>query len=313
MKKEVILTIKEDISICENYPCANGSYQLLNQLLAKYSVLYKDFNKTINISYKSVPIHGEPDYRPELKLVAEKLKMMLKLDNINELSPTCPAKAKTLFISHRNCDKQFADILADFCALIGIPSNEIFCSSLPGNDVQHKIDDEIKINLQNSKINIILLSKDYFDSVYCLNEEGIIWYLDSQSIPFLLFALPEITEKELKGFIDKNYKIQRIDNESDLMMTFDILKNYYNLTLPIAKINEVVKKTIKQSQSLLAERTISTQEKIKLDKIDFNNLTDDELIVLFYVIENRKIQINLDKINNWMLTSEIYGIDIENA
>ncbi len=223
-------------------------------------------------------------------------------------------QSNMIFISHRNTDRKFADLLADFCVHIGISPTNIFCSSLPGNDVQRKIDVEVKTNLQNSCVNIILLSKDYYESTYCLNEEGIIWYLDvCASKPFLLFALPEINENNLMGFVDKNNIIRRLDGESDWMHAYDFLKKYYSLNLPSAKLNDVVKKTIKMSKELFDARVIP-QEEIKLPcQLDFNNLTDDELIVLFYVLKKKKIQVSYDELNYWLLTSEIYEIDAMNA
>lgn len=51
---------------------------------------------------------------------------------------------KEIFISHRSCDKSFADLLETFLTTCGIPSEKIFCSSLPGNDILCEISNEIK-------------------------------------------------------------------------------------------------------------------------------------------------------------------------
>ena len=40
-----------------------------------------------------------------------------------------------IFISHSSKNAEIADILRDFLVGAGIPNNYIFCSSLPGNDV----------------------------------------------------------------------------------------------------------------------------------------------------------------------------------
>lgn len=49
-----------------------------------------------------------------------------------------------IFISHRSTDKGVADILVDFFVSTGISKNKIFCSSLPGNDINEKISEEVK-------------------------------------------------------------------------------------------------------------------------------------------------------------------------
>lgn len=43
-----------------------------------------------------------------------------------------------IFISHRTTDKEVADMLLDFLSGTGIPRENIFCSSLPGNDINPK-------------------------------------------------------------------------------------------------------------------------------------------------------------------------------
>ena len=75
-----------------------------------------------------------------------------------------------IFISHRTTDKAVADMLVDFFSGTGIRKSVVFCSSLPGNDVDEKISGEVKRALKNSVINIAILSRDYYQSAYCLKD-----------------------------------------------------------------------------------------------------------------------------------------------
>ena len=84
-----------------------------------------------------------------------------------------------IFISHRTTEKAVADMLLYFLTTTGIPRNLIQCSSLPGNDVKEKISPEVRMWIRRSAVNIAILSSDYYNSAYCLNEAGILWYLDS--------------------------------------------------------------------------------------------------------------------------------------
>ncbi len=59
-------------------------------------------------------------------------------------------------------------MLVDFFCGTGISRDAIFCSSLPGNDVNEKISDEVKKALKESAVNIAILSHDYYQSAYCL-------------------------------------------------------------------------------------------------------------------------------------------------
>ena len=45
---------------------------------------------------------------------------------------------ETIFISHRRSDEQVAEMIKDFLVATGIPNSYVFCSSLPGNDVNEK-------------------------------------------------------------------------------------------------------------------------------------------------------------------------------
>ena len=109
-----------------------------------------------------------------------------------------------IFISHRTTDKAVADMLVDFFSGTGIRKSVVFCSSLPGNDVDEKISGEVKRALKNSVINIAILSRDYYQSAYCLNEAGVLWYRDD--VPVIPIALPEISENNMYGFLNNEYK-----------------------------------------------------------------------------------------------------------
>ena len=69
-----------------------------------------------------------------------------------------------IFISHRYSNKEYADIFQDFLVGCGVSKELIFCSSLPGNDVDKNIPKEVKEHLKHSAINVILLSSEYFES-----------------------------------------------------------------------------------------------------------------------------------------------------
>ena len=53
-----------------------------------------------------------------------------------------------IFISHRSTDKDIADMLVDFFVGTGILKEAVFCSSLPGNDINERISGEVKAALQ---------------------------------------------------------------------------------------------------------------------------------------------------------------------
>ena len=126
---------------------------------------------------------------------------------------------KSIFISHRSSDKELADHLYDFLIALGVPDEAIFCSSLPGNDVHVLISAEVKQAMKTSKINILILSEEYYKSAYCLHEAGVIWYLDQ--ITAIPIVLPEITPEKMYGFLNSEYKARKLDNRDDIAYISD--------------------------------------------------------------------------------------------
>ena len=221
--------IIKDIALCESYPGSNGSRVLYGQLVAKYSVIDKNFANNLSISTKYVSVDTEFDYRPELKAIAAKLRMWIIASDINGKTvktETVIAASEihpTIFVSHRSTDKEIANMILDFFVGTGISKKLIFCSSLPGNDINEKISAEVKNVIKTSAINIAILSQEYYKSAYCLNEAGIIWFRDA--IPAIPVALPEISPDNMIGFFYNEYKIRRLDCECDISYIYDIVRS----------------------------------------------------------------------------------------
>ena len=151
---------------------------------------------------------------------------------------------KKIFISHRSTDKEVADLLEIFLTKCGISTEHIFCTSLPGNDIKAKIPPEVKEALKNSVVNIAILSQAYYESAYCQNEAGIIWFSDAEAI---VFALPDVDERSMQGFLNDEYKIKRFDSRADLFTALDIIRPHFPeiSAVPTAKLNSNVEHLVK--------------------------------------------------------------------
>ena len=180
-----------------------------------------------------------------------------------------PDKGKCkIFISHRSTDKAVADMLADFFYGTGIPREAVFCSSLPGNDVNEKISHEVKASIKNSVINIAILSRDYYDSAYCLNEAGILWYRDD--VPVVPIALPEIDYNNMYGFLDNNYKLRRLDFNTDVSYIYDAVSEA--VSAPHTKAGVITSEINKLMERYAAFREKRETPKTEVDII-VNNCT----------------------------------------
>ena len=225
----------------------------------------------------------------------------------------------TIFISHRSTDKVVADMLTDFFSNTGIPRDSVFCSSLPGNDVNEKISEEIKDALKFSAVNIAILSRDYYTSTYCLNEAGVLWFLD---VPVIPIALPEISTDNMHGFLNHEYKLRRLDSDDDIAYIYDTVSEKTNAAQ--SKHSIVTSETSKlktryaaflvsRAEKQPGQHHLSTQNSVVQDSYITDITTDDERIVLYYMLQANVRKIDRESIERWLCEEEIYDVNIDNA
>lgn len=217
-----------------------------------------------------------------------------------------------IFISHRSTDKDVADMLVGFFTSSGISRESIFCSSLPGNDVNEKISQEIKLALQNSAVNIAILSYDYYQSAYCLNEAGILWYNDT---PVIAIALPEINSNNMIGFLNNEYKLRRLDSDTDISYIYDTVHDAISMKqTKMSIITAENKKLRSRYDNFIKNREQPKQTSEELLTNTISDLTtDDERIVLYYILKKQVRKVSKSDILGWLHSDEVYDVNIDNA
>lgn len=226
---------------------------------------------------------------------------------------------KEIFISHSTKDKEVADMIADFLHNVGIDKELIFCSSLPGNDVIEKIPDEVRMHLNENKVNIVILSNNYYQSAYCLNEAGIIWCENNKKA--ILIALPEINTNNMVGFLDKNYLLHDLNSEKDILSIYDTVieeLKYFNnakvTTINNEKIKLRTRYTIYLKNRVIAVTNKPDNENVTDDNFEeFNFSTDDEKVLIYCICKKNKRKISKKEFKQWLQEHEIYSIDVNNA
>lgn len=217
-----------------------------------------------------------------------------------------------IFISHRSTDKVIADMLVDFFSATGISKDKIFCSSLPGNDINEKISSEVKTVLQNSTINIAILSYNYYQSAYCLNEAGVLWYNDALVIPI---ALPEINSNNMYGFLNSEYKLRRLDSDTDISYIYDAVSEA--VSAPHTKVGVVTYENNKlrnRYTDFLKSREPSKLTTAILPTVDVSEITtDDERVILYYILQQNVRKVSKNVVSDWLHKNEIYNINVDNA
>lgn len=215
-----------------------------------------------------------------------------------------------IFISHRTTDKDVADILVDFFSGTGICKRAVFCSSLPGNDVDEKISGEVKKALKNSAINIAILSHDYYQSAYCLNEAGVLWYRDD--VPVIPIALPEISENNMYGFLNNEYKLRRLDCDTDVSYVYDKVRKAISASQnEMSVITYEMQKLKERYGRLLGGRKESISTSPSDTLLDIT--TDDERIVLYYILDKKVRKVSKDTVVEWLHKKELHDVDVDNA
>ena len=308
--------IKKDIVICENYPDRNGSGALYGQLVAKYSVVDKNFSKNLSTSGKAVPVGTEFDFRPELKAIAAKLHMWLIAADTTEKAAkvetvvTASEMHPTIFVSHRSTNKEIADMLLNFFVGTGISRDLIFCSSLPGNDINEKISAEVKNAIKTSAVNIAILSQEYYKSAYCLNEAGVIWFRDT--IPAIPVALPEVSSDSMIGFLNNEYKIRRLDCDDDISYIYDTVRTVISAQQVKASIITSEARKLKDHYlKYIASRSFVPAAATRINITEVT--TDDERIILYYIISKKVRRLKKQDVSAWINDEEIYDVNIDNA
>lgn len=221
-----------------------------------------------------------------------------------------------IFVSHSSKDKEIGKMLKEYLVAMKIPNEDIFISSLPENGVKENIPAEVKENIKNSLVNIIILSASYYQSAYCLNEAGIIWLRDGEA-KTIVIGLPEINFSDMVGFINSNYILRKLDSTDDVSTIYDDISS----TLDIAPVsmrvaNAECRTLISKYEDFLSKRVIE-YNKVLPESGDSCNLdeftTDDERILLYYITQTKIRKINQEKFKDWLNENEIYEVNIANS
>lgn len=190
-----------------------------------------------------------------------------------------------IFISHSSKNADVAIMLRDFLIETGVPNEYIFCSSIKGNDVKHRISVEVKTALAQSCVNIAILSEEYKNSPYCVNEAGIIWFLDQT--PAIVIGLPEITHKNMCGFINGDYIVRKLDLATDISEIYDIIEDQVHPKRPgYTVFTAASQKLIDRYNAYIASRPAASTQN------EYSKETKDNL---FFAVEKIVIEPNANK------------------
>jgi hypothetical protein len=138
-------------------------------------------------------------------------------------------KEMRIFVSHSSRDKSICDAFVELMESIGVPENVILYSSSARHGIPGDLDifDYLRENISAKTTVFFMLSDNYYESVYCLNEMGAAWVTRND---FSIFILPNFTG-EIRGVIDRNKKGYSLQEPIDLIQFKNKIVETFNLQL----------------------------------------------------------------------------------
>ncbi|MQB22575.1 TIR domain-containing protein [Agrobacterium tumefaciens] len=120
-----------------------------------------------------------------------------------------------IFVSHAVADRHIAELLVDFFVeAIGVPAKDIFCSSMPGFGVPltHDFNVNMRDQIQDPELVVLLMTPSYMDSQFCLMELGATWARSLRPLPVVV---PPVSFSEVTRTLGLKQGWQI--NDSDLL------------------------------------------------------------------------------------------------
>jgi len=210
---------------------------------------------------------------------------------------------KKIFISHSSKDGDICNILVNALVLSGISSEDIVFTSMYDTGVEFgkSIGETIKKELKNSSTIIFIITENFYNSAYCLNEMGAAWVLDKEFIPILL---GNINYDDMQGFINKDYINIKVDKNG-----FDSFMEYLNKNFEIKFTSKNhFGKFIKEANKIVKNAISDNKEEVMVNDIGSfilgKNIKDCEMLLIKYIVDKNKYNLYSD----WQEEIEIKNI-----
>ena len=146
--------------------------------------------------------------------------------------------SKKIFVSHCTKNKEIADHLIDLLEQTGVPRASVFCTSIVGQGIRNgqELNSRILLELQEAAAIIFLISYDFLQSAYCVEELGVGWFLSQKGDTKCFYlVLPDISIGKIEGFV--NSKIQKLTvvnpaNSGDFSLFLEDFHEKIGISLP---------------------------------------------------------------------------------
>lgn len=220
-----------------------------------------------------------------------------------------------IFIAYHSNEENIATLLSEYFQNMGIPKDFLYLCALPSNDGKVLNIDEINSMIKSSCVNIPILSHKFLESAFCSNILGA--FVFDENALLLPVILPDITPNMINGFIKDVYRVFKLDVNEDVAYIYDAVQGSLDIIPPSLTVatNSMNAFINKYSLSVTRVSTKSSPTLISsnpaFEQLDIT--TDDEMIVLYYILSNQVLEVSKTTIDDWLVEAEIYDVDTENA
>lgn len=184
---------------------------------------YREFEHTI-VEHRDFNLDAKQDLTNEVNsgrsvlsaiIEAESLKIEIQSPSISEDVNADKKKCPLIFISHCGKQKAFVKALVELFESCGFSGDNMFCSSVPGFNIDEGEDivDTLRKKFVDYNLFVIyVLSSEFFDSSYCMNEVGAAWVLQ---VANSIIETRDLDEAKIDGVISKTKNRISFKNDDD--------------------------------------------------------------------------------------------------
>lgn len=202
-------------------------------------------------------------------------------------------QVKKIFISHASKDKVICNAFVELLEGIGIPESMILYSSSPRHGIPGDMDifEYLRSHLADGITVYYMLSDNYYQSVYCLNEMGAAWVTQND---FSTFLLPNFTQS-IDGVIDNKKKAYSLNNPVELVYLKNKLIEEFTVDVSDAKWEDIKNKFLEvvraELQSFKEQKALEMRQDIEQEIASEQELRDK----ILHEFELEKMKVTVDK------------------
>lgn len=207
---------------------------------------YREFEHTI-VEHRDFNLDAKLDLANEVNsgrnalsaiIEAESLKMDIQSPSLAGGVSAEKKKCPLVFISHCGKQKAFVKALVELFESCGFSGDNMFCSSVSGFNIDEGEDivDTLRKKFVDYNLYVIyVLSSDFFDSPYCMNEVGAAWVLQAANS---IIEIHDLDESKIDGVISKTKNRISFKTDDDDTL-FDKMTELRNKILDFAGLGKV--------------------------------------------------------------------------